>query len=86
MEALQEAAEILGFTELKFGWIDSARFLDCSDTGEKSKAYQWLDAYRITSSVLWRVLSGWRAHPVRGRFLFMSTSINPYRGFRFPAA
>jgi len=31
------------------------------------------------------VLSGWQGRVDRGRFAVMSTTPNPYRGFRFPA-
>jgi hypothetical protein len=41
-------------------------------------------AHRIPDAL--QVLSGWRARPVRGRFPIMSTTPNPYRGLRFPAA
>lgn len=54
--------------------------------GGLEAAHRARAALSLAVILLQMVLSGWRARPVHGSFPVMSTTPNPYRGFRFPAA
>jgi hypothetical protein len=53
-----------------------------ADGSGKSSAYR---ALQLLADIAQGALSGWRRFGGYGRVSGMSTTSNPYRGFRFPA-